>query len=144
MINFKDESFIQQFLSPKVMRDMHLFALENDSGKPYLDITAIHNDSGYQRVREMLAAQHNLGNLEPNIQVYSVNIQGDRSLTLRHYMHCERNLEKENAQAVLEHVRKLWGFDVTLESVDKDDKPVTTYTTMKTIAEPKKETANAR
>lgn len=133
MRNFKDESFIQQFLSPKVMRDMHLFALENDSSKPYLEISAIHNDSGYQRVRETLAAQHNLGNLEPNIQVFSINTQGDRSMTLRHYMHCERSLEKENAQAVLEHVRKLWKFDVTLESVDVNDKVMTSYATLKPL-----------
>ena len=135
MRNFKDESFIQQFLSPQVMRDMHLFALENDSDKPYLEISAIHNDLGYKHIRETLAAQHNLGNLEPNIQVFSVDTKGNRSMMLRHYMHCERNLEKENAQAVLEHVRKLWGFDVTLESVTMDDKVMTSYTTLKPLPE---------
>ncbi len=135
MRNFKDESFIQQFLSPKVMRDMHLFAMKNDSGKPFLEISAIHNENGYQQVREVLAAQHNLGNLEPNIQVYSVNIQCDRSLTLRHYMYCNRNLQPENTQEVLEHVRKLWGFNVILESVDKNDNVISSYTTSKATSE---------
>ena len=34
MRNFKDESFIQQFLSPKVIRDFHLFCLIDDDESP--------------------------------------------------------------------------------------------------------------
>ena len=127
MRNFKDESFILQFLSPAVMRDMHLFALEDDHGKPHLNITAIHDESGYRYIREVLSNQYNLGNLEPNIQVYSVNTAGDRSMRLRHYMHSGRNLEKNSAQAVLGQVQKLWGFNIKLESVDSANKVIKSY-----------------
>ena len=37
MRNFKDESFIQQFLSPKVIRDFHLFCLIDDDESPSLE-----------------------------------------------------------------------------------------------------------
>ena len=66
----------------------------------------------------MLAEQYNLGSREPNIQVWSVNVRGDRSLTLRHTMHNRRPLEAASAEEVLKHVARLWGFDVRLESVD--------------------------
>ncbi|CAG0910471.1 unnamed protein product, partial [Cyprideis torosa] len=85
MRNFKDESFIAQYLSPKLIREFHLFAVTDDDAVDDLEISAIHNDAGYEKVRRMLADQYNLGNREPNIQVYRVDLFGDRSLTLRHY-----------------------------------------------------------
>ena len=75
MQNFKDESFISQFLSPKVMRDMKLFAIDDDDLKNYLKVSAIHNDEGYRQVRNTLSAQYNLSNLEPNIQVFNVAVK---------------------------------------------------------------------
>ena len=117
MKNFKDESFILQFLSPTVIRDMRLFSVFDDEKKNYLQIDAIHDDSGYKLIREELAAQYNLGNREPNIQVYSVNIKGDRSLTLRHFMHDSRPLNDETSE-IIKHIHRIWGFDVKLESVD--------------------------
>ncbi|MGI9274869.1 MAG: SpoVR family protein [Endozoicomonas sp.] len=125
MKNFKDESFILQFLSPKVMRDLHLFSVMDDESKSYLEVNAIHDSSGYKAVREALAAQYNLGNREPNIQIYNVDVRGDRTLTLRHYQHEERPLDKGTTE-LLKHVHRLWQFDVRLESV-KDHKVSKTW-----------------
>lgn len=120
MHNFKDESFIQQYLSPRVMREMRLFSIMDNEKKAYMEVDAIHDEIGYREIREALAAQYNLGNREPNIQVYNVNVKGDRTLSLRHYMHQGRPLA-ESGQEILAHVHKLWGFDVKLESVDEND-----------------------
>ena len=125
MQNFKDESFILQFLSPKVMRDMKLFSIVDNEFRSYLEIDNIHNNSGYKNVREALSAQYNLGHREPNIQVYNVNTRGDRKLTLRHYQHQGRPLDK-NIDELLKHVRKLWQFDVEIESFE-DDRVTQTY-----------------
>lgn len=117
MQNFKDESFIQQFLSPRLIREFKFFSIQDDDVKRELEITAIHDDPGYRYIRERLSQQYNLSMNEPNIQVYNVNIRGDRSLTLRHVRHNRRPLEKESAEEVLKHLRALWKFDVHLESV---------------------------
>ncbi|HOW49795.1 MAG TPA: SpoVR family protein, partial [Rubrivivax sp.] len=117
MRNYKDESFIGQYLSPKLMREMRLFAIVDDEHEDALEVSAIHDESGYRRVREALARQYDLGSREPNIQVWNVNLRGDRSLTLRHFRHNGRPLN-EAAQEVLKHVARLWGFGVQLESVD--------------------------
>jgi stage V sporulation protein R len=119
MHNFKDESFVGQFLSPKLMRDLRLFAIVDDEDEAELEISAIHDDAGYRRVREALARQYDLGSREPNIQVWNVNLRGDRALTLRHTQHNSRPLA-DGVQEVLKHVARLWGFPVHLESVDND------------------------
>ena len=118
MRNFKDESFILQFLSPKLMRDLKLFCILDDDKNQTIDVAAIHDESGYRIVREALSAQYNLSNREPNIQVYSVAVRGDRSLTLHHTRHNRMPLESKGADEVLRHIHRLWGFDVHLYSVD--------------------------
>ena len=50
-----------------------------------------------------------------------MDLRGDRSLTLRHFMHQRRPVD-ESSTAVLEHVAYLWGFTVRLESQDEDGK----------------------
>jgi stage V sporulation protein R len=117
MRNFKDESFIGQFLSPRLMREFRFFSVLDDEKERELEIAAIHDEAGYRHVREALSRQYDLGTREPNIQVWSVNLRGDRSLTLRHAQHNDRPLA-DSAQEVLRHVGRLWGFGVHLESVD--------------------------
>jgi spore cortex formation protein SpoVR/YcgB (stage V sporulation) len=120
MQSFKDESFVQQFLSPKIMREFRLFSILDDRTRKDLEVMDIHDEHGYRRLRETLSAQYNLSMNEPNIQVFDVNIRGDRSLTLRHTQHNQRPLEPENAREVLRHIHRLWKFDVHLECYSGD------------------------
>ncbi len=115
MRNFKDESFIAQFLSPKVMRDFKLFSILDDDTHKNLEVTAIHNETGYKAIRQMLSNQYNLSMNEPNIQVYNVDVRGDRTLTLRHTPHNNMPLNK-NSNEVLRHLKRLWQFNIKLES----------------------------
>ena len=119
MRNFKDESFIAQYLSPKVMRDFRMFAVLDDDREDKLRVSAIHDDSGFRKVRDILSDQYNLGAREPNVQVWNVDLRGDRSLTLRHTPYLRRPLDT-SADEVLRHVARLWGFTVRLESVSED------------------------
>jgi len=118
MRNFKDESFIAQFLSPHLIREMKFFTVLDDDRDDKLTIAAIHDDDGYRQIRQTLAEQYNLGNREPNIQVWNADVYGDRSLTLCHYMHNRRPLGDSTAE-VLRHVARLWGYDVRIESIDE-------------------------
>jgi spore cortex formation protein SpoVR/YcgB (stage V sporulation) len=119
MRNFKDESFIQQYLSPKVIRDFRLFALIDDDEQANLRIGAIHNDEGYRAVRESLARQYALSEREPNIQIVAVDVGGDRSLTLRHFRTDRRPLAPMYKD-VMRHLAYLWGFTVKLQTANED------------------------
>ncbi|GAA4034837.1 SpoVR family protein [Actimicrobium antarcticum] len=127
MKNFKDESFIAQYLSPKLIRDFHFFSVLDDDNNDQLHISAIHDEAGYRHVRQALADQYNLGNREPNIQVLSVDTHGNRALTLRHIQFQRRPLNQQ-ADEVLKHVTRLWGFDVHLETTSPEGSLVSTLT----------------
>ena len=47
--NYRDESFILQYMSPEVIRKFRLFQIADDSGKPALRVEAIHDDSAIAR-----------------------------------------------------------------------------------------------
>ncbi len=119
MRNFKDESFIAQFLSPKLMRDFKLFAVLDDDRNTKLRISAIHDETGYRRIREILSDQYNIGSRDPSIQVWNVDLRGDRSLTLRHNEYRRRPLVGTTDE-VMRHIARLWGFTVRLETQHED------------------------
>jgi stage V sporulation protein R len=120
MQNFKDESFIQQFLSPKVMRDFHLFSIIDDDRDPKIEVDNIHNQQGYRALREQLARQYNIGYSIPDIQVWNVDRWGDRSMTLRHNVVDRKPLDHEYTVETLKHLKYLWGYDIRLESIDSN------------------------
>lgn len=119
MQNFKDESFVAQFLSPRLMREFRFFSVRDDDAVSKLQIDAIHDDPGYRKLRRQLSEQYDLGSREPNIQVWNVDLRGDRSLTLRHFAH-QRHTLGDGFDTVLGHVADLWGFGVRIESVAAD------------------------
>jgi stage V sporulation protein R len=118
MRNFKDESFIRQFLSPKVIRDFRLFAIADHKTENELFIDSIHNDEGYRRIRTLLANQYSRESMVPDIQVTSYARMTDRSLTLTHMSRRGRPLNVDEAEKTLAQVERLWGFPVHLETSD--------------------------
>jgi stage V sporulation protein R len=117
MRDHKDESFVGQFLSPRLMRDMRLFSIHNDEQAIDLELSAIHDEAGYLQLRQALSEQYELGTREPNIQVWNVNLRGDRTLVLRHSAYRDRPLGDSTLE-VLRHTARLWAFGVRLESVN--------------------------
>ncbi len=117
MANFKDESFILQFLTPKVIRDLKLFNILDDDTDSEIRVTAIHDDTGYQRIREELADLYDLSKQEPNIQIHEVALRGDRSIRLEHAQRDNIPLHEDDAREVVKHLHNLWRFDVHLDSL---------------------------
>jgi stage V sporulation protein R len=117
MRNYKDESFISQYLSPHLIRELKLFNIIDDDSESEIIVNAIHNEQGYQTIREALSRQYNIGYQVPDIQVAEVDIEGDRSLTLHHMQH-ERRPLGDTTDEVLRHVYKLWKFPVKLQSMN--------------------------
>jgi stage V sporulation protein R len=116
--DYRDESFVLQFLSPHLMRKMKLFRLHDDSGESELSVDAIHDERGYRDVREALARTYDIGLQEPDIQVVDVDLVGDRRLVLHHRQRNGISLEPDDARRVLRHIANLWGYPVRLVEVD--------------------------
>ncbi|RIQ73761.1 SpoVR family protein [Bordetella avium] len=120
MRNFKDESFIAQYLSPRLIRQFRFFAIADHAARPKLEVAAIHDDGGYRQIRKLLAAQHNRDNQIPDIQVVRYQRESDRALVLRHQQSRGRPLDGDEADQVMKHLGRLWGFRVRLEESRPD------------------------
>jgi spore cortex formation protein SpoVR/YcgB (stage V sporulation) len=116
--NYRDESFVLQFLSPKVMRDFRLFHLKNDADSPTMRVEAIHDEQGYRKVRRALALQYDVSQQDPDIQVTDADLAGSRRLVLTHYVRNGILLDKEECDRTLMHVARLWGYRVRLVEQD--------------------------
>jgi spore cortex formation protein SpoVR/YcgB (stage V sporulation) len=126
--NYRDESFVLQYLSPAVIRHFRLFQIADDSSKPSLRIEAIHDELGYRRVRSALSRQYDLSRREPDIQVADVDLTGDRCLVLAHYVHDGVLLDEKTCRAVLRYTAYLWGYNVKLLEIEAaTDNTLKTY-----------------
>ncbi len=120
--NYRDESFIAQFLSPRLMRSMRLFHLSDDpEERAGLRIAAIHDERGYRRLRRQLARQYDIGWVDPHIEVVDVDLAGDRRLILRHTVLNGGLLDEDEAKRVLQHLADLWSYDVLLREIDRSE-----------------------
>jgi spore cortex formation protein SpoVR/YcgB (stage V sporulation) len=125
--NFRDDSFIAQYLSPHLIRKLRLFRLVDIAALPHYRIADIHDGRGYKEIRRALASQYDPGLRDPNIQVTGADLAGDRRLTLTHKLHNDVPLVEQEAKAVLGYIADLWGFDVELRTVGYDDEERYSY-----------------
>ena len=116
--NYRDESFILQFLSPRLIREFGLFHVLDDAEEPHLTVQAIHDERGYRKIQRALAKQYDIAWTLPDIQVVDVNLEGDRKLILHHRALNRVLLEEKDAHLVLQHLADLWGYDVLLREID--------------------------
>ncbi len=49
-----------------------------------------------------------------------VDLKGDRHLRLEHRMRDAIPLAEQGREEVLKHIRRLWGYDVSLVGIDRD------------------------
>ncbi|MBA5778276.1 SpoVR family protein [Stappia sp. F7233] len=117
--NYRDESFIQQFLSPTVMRRFRMFALADDSTKPFYTVTHIHDERGFRELRDALARDYDISTTDPDIQIVDVDLLGDRWLKLRSIRRNGVALDPADRDATLAHLRRLWGYKAEIEEVDE-------------------------
>jgi spore cortex formation protein SpoVR/YcgB (stage V sporulation) len=122
--NYRDESFILQFLSPAIIRKFKLFKVTDQADEPTLTVDAIHDEVGYKEVRQSLARQFDLARREPDIQVADVDLAGDRCLVLKHAVYDGVMLEEKTCAAVLRHVATLWSYNVRLLEIDAQSESV--------------------
>ena len=117
--NFRDESFISQYLSPNLMRRWRMFKiLDEGENAQEIKVEAIHDERGYREIRRAFSRQYDVAMQDADIQVVDVNLEGDRRLILQHAILHGMRLDEGAAKDVLQHLADLWSYDVTLREVD--------------------------
>ena len=118
--NYRDESFIAQYLSPHMIRQWRLFKLDDRESVPALRVDAIHNERGYREIRRTLARHYDIGWQEADIQIVDVDLAGDRKLVLEHSVTNGVLLAAADVAKVLQHLANLWGYEVRLSELDRE------------------------
>ena len=118
--NHRDESFILQYLSPALIRKFRLFVLTDEAEESYCEVASIHNEHGYEAVRAALARSYDIDASQSDIQAVDVDLLGERELRLQHNVKNGILLEATSRDATLHHVRRLWGYKVSLAEIDND------------------------
>jgi stage V sporulation protein R len=122
--NYRDESFVQQFLSPKVARHFKLFAFHVQEGEKFLEVGATHDDDDFLHLRGALAASYDLSRSIPSIDVVHVDWDTDRWLYLEHRTKNNCRLNYGDMRKTVEYIHYLWGFTVKMDYVDLDGNPL--------------------
>jgi stage V sporulation protein R len=120
--NYRDESFIAQFLSPRMIRHWRLFRVTDKQSESKLSVAAIHDERGYRRIRRALAREYDVGRQEPDIQIVDVDLAGDRALVLEHLVADGMLLDENDTKMVLQNLANLWGYEVRLSELNAADR----------------------
>ena len=122
--NYRDDSFIAQFLSPNLIRKWRLFHIVDEDDAPQLEVSAIHNERGYRDLRRSLAAEYEAARKIPDIQIVDVDLAGSRKLVMRHKVVDGKLLDLGNTSLVLGQIANLWGYEILLEEIDATSEEV--------------------
>ncbi|MGA2780162.1 MAG: SpoVR family protein [Steroidobacteraceae bacterium] len=127
MQDYRDESFLLQFLTPKLVRDFKLMYVKTQEGLDHWAVNDTAGPEGFKSIRSQLSASYRLESAMPEISVVRYAHDTDRKLVLHHHSYKGKRLAKSQAEQTLKHLRSLWGFGVTLETVDQDGRTLETY-----------------
>jgi spore cortex formation protein SpoVR/YcgB (stage V sporulation) len=111
---FRDDGFILQLMSPKVIREMGMFTINYREGKNP-KVVEIQDELGYKNIKNQLAASKQRINFCPEIYVSQADLSGDRELVLQYVPHKGRKIHVADATAVVKHIDYLWGYPVSLQ-----------------------------
>ena len=109
--NFRDESFIRQFLSPTVVAKFQMATLTQE--KSEYEVTHVAVSESHKEIRKMLADRYQYMLKVPEIKIVKVNRWGDRSMVLEHGHDGNSPLEGDILD-ILKYVEYLWGYPVAL------------------------------
>jgi stage V sporulation protein R len=108
----RDESFLRQYLTEELMRELDLFQHEKKGTDRV--ISHVSTPADWKTIKETLLKSVGLGSM-PVISIVEVKTQGAQEMILRHEFD-GRELDAEYADRTLRHVQQLWGKKVVLET----------------------------
>ena len=111
-----DVAFLRQYLTEELCQDLGLFSF-SEKRKQGVTIDEIHDNDGWEKVKSTLLK--NVGTNGIPV-IYVDEIEHDGTLILRHE-HDGRDLELDNADEVLRHVRVLWGEEAKLFTIIEEE-----------------------
>ena len=112
---YRDETFVLQFLSPKVADKFKLFILyDHESDDQAYHVQGTHKYEDLLHLREALSKQYSLTYRMPQIEIVGVDWSDTRRIALRYTPIDGKKLETDSSSKVLLWIEFLWGFEAQL------------------------------
>lgn len=115
--NYRDESFLLQFISPKIIKKFKLFSIETEQLDRFWSIKHTHDEEHLLNIRHILSSQYDLSKRIPHIEIMAVDWEGDRSIFLNHYVMDNIVLAHDDARRTAEYFHILWGHPVRINYI---------------------------
>ncbi len=122
--NFKDESFILQYLSPKLVRELKLFKYEDDSTKPFYEIKAVHSDEDFKEIRKELSNHYNLFNHLPFVYIEGADLKRSRALYLVCKQIKDADVKEESFAKTCHLLKKIWPYPIKIKYIPLHGDPI--------------------
>ena len=110
-----DVAFLRQYLTEELCQKLGLFSYSEK--KKGVTIDEIHDVDGWKVVKETLLTQVGTNGIPV---IYIDEIESDGALVLRHE-HDGRDLDLDNSDEVLRHVKTLWDEDAKLFTIIEEE-----------------------
>ena len=116
--NHNDSSFIDQYLTPNVIKKFKLFTLfDSIDNTTHYEVDSIHNEDGYERIRELLSYSYDFSQNWPNIVIEDVDDR-TKKMYLKHTSVNHQQLDTKNVFQTLRYLHELWPYEIMLNSYD--------------------------
>ncbi|TKJ41117.1 stage V sporulation protein R [candidate division LCP-89 bacterium B3_LCP] len=113
----RDSSFLRQYLTEELVRDMDLFRHEKQGNDRV--VSEIADEDNWEKIKQTLIKQVGTTSI-PVIKIFDSDHLGERTLYLKHD-YDGRELDLEYAEKTIAYAQQLWGHPVMLETL-LDDK----------------------
>lgn len=122
--NYRDETFILQFLSEDVVKDFKLAALKDDTDTFVYKIEQVHDSESFEDLKVVFAKEWSHNNYFPSIEITNESI--DKVITLSYRSENGVLLDYKQAKETLKFFNALWGGSNELLYFDENGKPIET------------------
>ena len=116
MRNYKDSSFVEEFLSQNVIEKFNLFSINYDQGDDYVTVEDIHDDQGYKNIKKHFSDVFDFSSKKPIMKIVNANINDSRYLEIEITRVKDQKMS-EDSRKVFNNIEELWGYPVSVQYI---------------------------
>ncbi len=114
--NYRDESAIKQFLSPRTIEEFSLFVVQNKEDSNFRTVSAVVDEEDYKAVRDALAYNYNFTNVLPTLEIVDYSVWPEACATIE--ITRSKNQDVQLSDQTIQALEGLFGDNVQLRDAE--------------------------
>ena len=112
---YRDETFILNYLSPKVIRDFKMFSIYDDEDLDFYRVDEVHSDEDVIDLKDKLSKLYSIINNIPQLEITGVDWEDTRALEVTQTVKNGILLDRDSSLLVTEYLGYLWGYPIEFD-----------------------------